>query len=459
MTVSHHPSKQPHKQPHQGGRGKASRILVAAVCLGVAATFVSGLPGTTAANAAGTTLHVSTRGLDSNPGSATRPFRSIQRAVDAAAPGSQILVHAGVYAGKVTIRKSGTAAAPIQLAAAGDGAVTMTSSPAPAPCNASQPASERTLRFEGGADHWTVRGMAISGGVIIVGERSNAAYTYMNDLVRSANWQARRAVPGRGVNDPVAARNALSYISQRVGRTINPSDGIALVDNTITRRGVYVGTGRYGRIEGNRITSIDCGTGPGIWLQTLSDGWSVTGNHVSKVARSTHKHFMQEGIRLGMASNYNLVQDNVVEDLEGDGRAFNTDVDASWNTFRGNTARNVAMGYNEQKGGWGNRWLHNRSEGARVYGFAFRLADGRLARPSMDTSSNAAVVECNRVTGVATHLYVGGARKSTFAGNGFSAVGISKNAREYWGIEGNRYNGSAVAPPPNPPVSLVGCAG
>jgi hypothetical protein len=292
---------------------------------------------------------------------------------------------------------------------------------------------------------------------MISGQYTNSAFQYMNKLVASRNWQARRAVPGRGSNDAAAARNALSYISNKVGRTIDPSDGISLLDNTVTRRGIYAATSRFGTIDGNTITNIDCGTGPGIWLQTLSDGWTVSNNHVSKVARSTYKHYMQEGIRLGMASNYNVVENNVVQDLAGDGRAFNTDVDASWNTFRGNTARNVAMGYNDQKGGWGNNWLRNRSEGARVYGFAFRIADGALARPSMDTSTHKTVVDCNRATGSGTHLYVGGAKQSTFTGNAFSTVGISKNARVYWGSEGNRYNGSATAPPPKPPMNLLGC--
>jgi hypothetical protein len=404
-----------------------------------------------------TTLHVSTRGADSNPGTQAQPFRTVQRAVDAARPGSKVLVHAGTYTGKVKIKQSGTAASPITLAAAGDGPVTLTYSPRAASCDAHQPAADRTLTFANGIDHWTVRGLAISGGVMISGKYTNAAFQFMNQLVGSRNWQARRAVPGRGTNDPVTARNALSYISKKTGRTIDPSDGIQLLDNTVTRRGIYAASSRYGRIQGNTITNIDCGTGPGVWLQTLSDGWTVSGNRVSKVARSTYKHYMQEGIRLGMASNYNIVENNVVQDLAGDGRAFNTDVDSSWNTFQGNTARNVAMGYNEQKGGWGNRWVDNLADGARSYGFAFRLGDGGLRLPSKDTSTNKALVKCNRVTGGGIALWVGASMDSTYSGNAFTTVGLSKNARNYWGQEGNTYNGSSVAPSKYPTLSLAGC--
>lgn len=44
-------------------------------------------------------LHVSPRGLDTNPGTERRPVRSIQRAVDLAVSGETILVESGTYAG------------------------------------------------------------------------------------------------------------------------------------------------------------------------------------------------------------------------------------------------------------------------------------------------------------------------------------------------------------------------
>ena len=44
-----------------------------------------------------TVLHVSTTGSDSADGSADAPFRTIDRAAQAAGPGDTVLVHAGVY--------------------------------------------------------------------------------------------------------------------------------------------------------------------------------------------------------------------------------------------------------------------------------------------------------------------------------------------------------------------------
>jgi hypothetical protein len=241
------------------------------------------------------TLHVSTAGSDGNSGSAASPFRTVQRAVDAASPGTTVLVHAGTYQGVVTLRGSGTADRPKTLASAGDGRVVLTASHAPEPCNDHQPAFSRTVMMPAGVDHWTVRGFTIDGGINLFGKDSYSAYRYLDERVRSGRWQERRAIPGRGERDSVAARNAVAYVSARTGGRLDPADGIKILDNVITGRGINATLARYGHIEGNEIRDIDCGTGPGIWVITLSDGWSIRDNFVHHVAPSTHKHYMQEG--------------------------------------------------------------------------------------------------------------------------------------------------------------------
>jgi len=166
---------------------------------------------------------------------------------------------------------------------------------------------------------------------------------------------------------------------------------------------------------------------------------------------------MQEGIRLGSSSNYNVVTANRIEDLPGDGRAYNTDVASSWNTFERNVARRVAIGYNDQMSGWGNRWIRNSVDSYRTYGFGFRLKDGSLSRPSLDTSTYLAVVQCNSATGSGSDMGVGGIKGSTFTGNTFSPVFISRNAQSYWEAEGNRWNRSATVPSKTPSQSTAGC--
>ena len=72
------------------------------------------------ATAAANTLHVSTQGSDSNPGTAARPFRTITEAYSQADPGTTILVEPGTYTDYqsrwgLRLGKSGTAASPIVL--------------------------------------------------------------------------------------------------------------------------------------------------------------------------------------------------------------------------------------------------------------------------------------------------------------------------------------------------------
>ncbi|OAI56769.1 hypothetical protein AYO49_03650 [Verrucomicrobiaceae bacterium SCGC AG-212-N21] len=72
-----------------------------------------------AATARGAEYHVSTSGNDGAPGSAGQPWRTIQRAVNAAVGGDTILVHGGIYSERVAISgKAATAALPIVLASA-----------------------------------------------------------------------------------------------------------------------------------------------------------------------------------------------------------------------------------------------------------------------------------------------------------------------------------------------------
>ena len=63
------------------------------------------------------TFYVSTSGSDSNPGTQTAPWRTIQRALNVLQPGQQALVHGGTYTQDLMMSRSGTASAPITVAA------------------------------------------------------------------------------------------------------------------------------------------------------------------------------------------------------------------------------------------------------------------------------------------------------------------------------------------------------
>ncbi len=60
-----------------------------------------------------TEFHVALSGSDSNPGTSSQPFRTIQKCADIAYPGDTCIVHAGTYRETVTPARSGYLGAPI----------------------------------------------------------------------------------------------------------------------------------------------------------------------------------------------------------------------------------------------------------------------------------------------------------------------------------------------------------
>ncbi len=319
------------------------------------------------------------------------------------------------------------------------------------------PTSHRTIQVFTGADYWTIQGLNIIGGIYVFGYNANAAQEYMDKLRVAHNWRDRRSLPGRGVNDPIAARNVLTVLGQRLGVTLDPSDGIRIVNNTISRRGILIAESRYGLLQGNKVGPIDCGIGAGIWINTFSDGWTVTGNYVHHVAASTYKHYMQEGIRLGSASNYNKVEHNLATDLVGDGRGITTDVDPSWNVIRYNRAERVNIGFNDEQSGWGNLWAYNTVDGYRGAAFNFRALDVSMPEPSLNSATYRTTVTCNRAQNGPTAMYAGALIQSTFKNNYFQRVVLGPYLRQYWTAQGNKWNGNSAPPAlyPQMPAAAV----
>ncbi|HRC42308.1 MAG TPA: DUF1565 domain-containing protein, partial [Tetrasphaera sp.] len=265
------------------------------------------------AGAAGSVIEVATTGNDANSGAPGQPLKTVQAAIDKAVPGTTIKIHKGTYNQQLKIRKSGTTSAPITVTTAGDGLVTLTASLSMPACNNSQPDGQRTILIIDGSDNWTFQGLTIDGGVYATGSDAGSAFTWHDNLVTKEDWQTRRKVPGAGSYNPAAAKQVIPYLrTVTKDPDLDSADGLKFIGNTVKRKGLFFRMSSYGVLSGNKISDIACGTGAGIWLITFSNGWQVTGNEVSKVAASTWKHFMQEGIRLGTSSNYNKVTNNNV---------------------------------------------------------------------------------------------------------------------------------------------------
>ncbi|MGL5866953.1 MAG: hypothetical protein ACRCYX_14000 [Dermatophilaceae bacterium] len=376
-------------------------------------------------------------------------------AVADARPGDAIRLAAGTYPGKITINRSGAASAPISLAPDGSGPVVLTAAVSMPGCGATGPDGDRTVTFTKGASHWILSGLVVHGGVLIASKSAGAAQDWFAKRIDSGDWAARRSVPGRGSRNPAAARDAIAHLSRLTGETIVPSDHLVFVGNTVTGKGVMGRATRYGTFVGNTITDVACGTGPGLWLSTFSDGWTIAHNTVARVASSTASHYMQEGIRLGNSSSYNHITRNLVTDLPGNGRAVTTDQDASWNLIEHNTARNVDIGFNDQMSGWGNTWQYNTVPSYRTAGLSFRIMDGTEAA-SYDTSTRQALVRCNTATGP-RDLQAGSLIGVRFESNSVDEVLLGASLRTYFATQGNTWNGSNATPSRVVVPSSAGC--
>ncbi|RKT78107.1 parallel beta helix pectate lyase-like protein [Terracoccus luteus] len=435
-------------------RSSASRAVVATVATAVVTLTVGVAPASSAApsrQAPTRAPSAAARVVEVRPGTGT-----LQRAVDLARPGDVLALHAGTYRGRVFVAVSGTEAAPIVVRPFGDGAVTVTESFEPADCAATQPNVNRTLMLREGVDWWTFEGLRVVGGVWVSGTNFSAPAAWIKEMTkRKGDWQTRRSLPGRGyvggrtaVPDPAAAPGVYAALSRTLGVPLDPATGIRLLDNDISGRGIHVALGTRGAITGNTVHDVECGIGPGIWLNTYSDFWDISRNTVSRVADSRWLHYMQEGIRTGSASSYNTVSDNVVTELPTDGRGITTDIDASFNTFSHNTVRGVDIGLNDQESGWGNVWRGNLVVDNRGAGMVFRGADAKLRQPSLNSSTLAAVVVCN--VAPTSSLAAGALMSSTFTDNTFRQVSLATNLTSYWGRYGNTWNGRTALPPARP---------
>jgi len=108
-----------------GAGGSTSATSAATATVAAAAVSGGGGTGGTAGTSlpaplpasTGTTFYVSTSGSDSNPGTQTLPWRTIGKATRTLIAGQRALVRAGTYAERVELSRSGTASAPITIAA------------------------------------------------------------------------------------------------------------------------------------------------------------------------------------------------------------------------------------------------------------------------------------------------------------------------------------------------------
>lgn len=144
--------------------------------------------------ALGTTYYVATNGSDSNPGSQSQPWLTLQHAVQTIAAGDTIIVLPGTYAG-CRIELTGTSGAPKTIMAQTPGSVTL---------NALGPINRHNRIFEienynAAVNYWVVDGFTVDGGNTIGGIDSRSTATQMNNNITIQNCTVHNAKNGTSV--------------------------------------------------------------------------------------------------------------------------------------------------------------------------------------------------------------------------------------------------------------------
>jgi parallel beta-helix repeat protein len=246
-------------------------------------------------------FHVATNGDDAAVGTSAAPWRTIQRAARAVAPGDTVIVHAGGYAG-FTVTARGTEARPIAFVA--DGAVAIDGA-ATADRDAIHVEDASWVRIEGftvtraaragisaiDCDHITLRGNRVD---------QNAKWgmfsAFCDDLVIENN-EASRSGQQHGIyasnsaDRPVIRHNRI-WGNAMCGIHINgdiSQGGDGVISNAVVEDNVIIDNGRAGgsAINGDGVTGavirnnvLDGNHASGISLYQIDGGAPSTGNQV-----------------------------------------------------------------------------------------------------------------------------------------------------------------------------------
>lgn len=231
-------------------------------------------------------LHVSV-GTGTGDGSANNPFHSIQAAVNAATPGTAILVHAGTYTENVKIpnNRGGSSSAPVWLVSA-DGAQKATII---AP-DATKPVIQAL-----GVDNYVIRDLKLSGGYDgIQFSQSGRDFTNL-------------------VNNVVLQNNVITNVAHD-GIKVGQADNVYVLDNRIDKVGAEEG------IDFVAVTNA-----------------VIARNEISNVGGTSAAIFAKGG------STNIRIEDNFIHDVSGDGISAggNTDATSFKPGYTGYEAKNV----------------------------------------------------------------------------------------------------------------------
>jgi hypothetical protein len=221
--------------PRTPRRWTRRAILAFAALTAAAAATAAGFAWTTTASAQSTTITVATNGSDANPGTVAAPLKTLQAAVDKAAPGTVIQIRGGTYApsANVQISKNGTASQPITMRAYGSEKVVIDGENmphTPAPVGGSIPRAERgAFHIEG--DHWRFERLEIIHGPygIFALDSNNNVY---DRLITRDNYESGLHIQGASANNRIV--NLDAYGNRDPRKNGESADGLAIKEGSGT---------------------------------------------------------------------------------------------------------------------------------------------------------------------------------------------------------------------------------
>jgi hypothetical protein len=216
-----------------------------------------------------TEYYVAVSGNDSNPGSLSKPWRTIQHAANSVVPGDTVFIHHGTYKEEVILKFSGTADAPITFSGAPD-----------------ETATVEGLEFAAGTAHMNIFNLKIEGRSI---------------------W--RVWLPG---NNHHITLKGLTIIGGEAGVRITWGDsGQPPIDGPVSD--IIL---EDSLIQGQVYTAVDCTPGPGNRI-------TIRNLEISGPETEGEPSFGADGIAVERGNNI-LVEDCYIHDVQGDGIDLNS---------------------------------------------------------------------------------------------------------------------------------------
>lgn len=247
------------------------RAMIAAggvVLLGGAMIGMSAVASASVSSLAASTLYVAPGGSDSNAGTLSAPLATIQKAVSLVAAGGSISVRGGTYAlaTNIQITKSGTASAPITLAAyAGERVVVEGEALpyTPGAVGSTIPSGQRgAIHME--ASYWRISGLEIVHGPYAV-YCNNCSNNTFERLVTHDNYETGFQLQGSSANNSII--NLDSYNNRDPRKNGESADGL----------GIKEGSGTGNVVRGARLwNNIDDGFDAWLFTSPITIQNSIT---------------------------------------------------------------------------------------------------------------------------------------------------------------------------------------